>query len=259
MSDGPYSRVYWSVLDDKKFDEIRADMRHFGSWTMMLVVAEMAYPAPAFIPPRVSRASLQALAKAGLITLFPARMYRVTGLKKEREARSARGKAGADARWAGNAAALRPHSVGNANGMLDETRRAETRRAETSAREVGPSDDETTVLTFLAQRGAFIRPESGLGQRLIGLIARRGFTAVIETAERLAEAGPLSDRQWVFGLEERLEEIPRESPADTRAADVAEASEKRSKRIAEQMHQRRVELFKNTGNWDPAWGEVPAA
>lgn len=260
MSEGPYSRVYWSVLDDKKFDEIRADMRHFGSWTMMLVVAEMAYPAPAFIPPTVPRTSLQALAKAGLIDLLPARMYRVKGLKKEREARSARGKVGADARWLGIADAMRPHSDGNATGLLAKQSKAETSKGldenEQRAR-LGPSDDETMVLAFLANHGAFIRPESGFGQRVIGLIARRGLTAVIEEAERMAQAGNLSDRQWVFGLEERLEDIPQAPRVDARTAAVDEAAAKRSNRVFDQMHARRIEWFKNTGEWNPDYGPEP--
>lgn len=128
MSDrAPYSRVYWTVLDDTKFDAIRADMRLFGSWTMMLVVADMAYPAPAFIPPHVSRASSAALVDAGLIELLPARMFRVRGLRAERERRAAAATRGPNR----TPPAPQPGPNGTPDGTLDETR---TRKDETSQR-----------------------------------------------------------------------------------------------------------------------------
>jgi hypothetical protein len=83
----PYSRVYWRVLGDERFDTIRADMRHFGSWTLMLLVADMAYPAPAFVPSTVPKASLAALVEAGLIEPVPGGLYRVHGLAAERSRR----------------------------------------------------------------------------------------------------------------------------------------------------------------------------
>lgn len=87
----PYSRVYWRVLDDKRFNDVRSDMRHFGSWTLMLVVADMAYPAPAFVPSTVPRASLAKLVECGLIDRLPGGLFRVHGMKSERERRSLRG------------------------------------------------------------------------------------------------------------------------------------------------------------------------
>lgn len=85
----PYSRVYWSVLQDEKFDAIRSDMRHLGSWCLMLVIADMAHPAPAFVPPTVSRKSLEALTQAGLVDLLSGFRYRIHGLDAERERRAA--------------------------------------------------------------------------------------------------------------------------------------------------------------------------
>lgn len=113
MSDRPYSRVYWSVMDDAKFDGIRENMRHFGSWTLLLMVADMSHPAPAFVPGGVPNASLNALSECGLIDLLSGGRYRVHGLASEREQRS---------ESARNAAAKRWHSAGNANPLLDEHR-----------------------------------------------------------------------------------------------------------------------------------------
>lgn len=114
----PYSRVYWSVMDDEKFDGVRDDMRLFGAWALLLVVADMAWPAPAFVPPTVPRASVARLVEAGLVVSLDAHRFRVQGLDREREMRSDSAR---------NAAAVRWHRNGNAESMpsRDETRRDE--------------------------------------------------------------------------------------------------------------------------------------
>jgi hypothetical protein len=113
----PYSRVYWSVMDDPKFDGIREDVRVFGAWSLMLVVADMAWPAPAFVPPGITGAVLAKLVACRLIDELPGHRYRVHGLAAEREKRS---------QSARNAAAVRWRSGRNAEPMLDEDE-AETR------------------------------------------------------------------------------------------------------------------------------------
>jgi hypothetical protein len=107
----PYSRVYWCVMDDTKFDGIREDVRLFGTWSLMLVVADMAWPAPAFVPPTVPKWAVVRLAEAGLLDVLGGSRFRVHGLAAEREKRS---------HSARNAAAVRWHSERNAEPMLDE-------------------------------------------------------------------------------------------------------------------------------------------
>lgn len=119
----PYSRVYWSVLDDQKFDTIRGDMRLFGAWSLMLLLADMSYPAPTFIPPTVPRRAVEALVDAGLVSLLPDKMYRIAGLATERERRSRAGGENAAARWTEDGSQQGPN--GGPEGMLDETRRDE--------------------------------------------------------------------------------------------------------------------------------------
>ena len=116
----PYARIYYRVMDDPKFDGIRDDVRLFGSWALMLVVAEMAYPSPAFVPPQVPRSCVAKLSEAGLIDLLPGHRYHVHGLATEREKRAQPGR---------NAAAMRWHSARNAEPMLDENEnKTSTRR-----------------------------------------------------------------------------------------------------------------------------------
>lgn len=94
----PYSRVYWSIMEDAKFDGIREDMRHFGTWSLLLIVADMAWPAPAFVPPGLPRASVRALAECGLVDTLSGGRFRIHGLEAERSRRrdAARGKPSRD-------------------------------------------------------------------------------------------------------------------------------------------------------------------
>lgn len=96
----------------------------------------------------------------------------------------------------------------------------------TRARGNGAADDETAVFAYIAQHGAAIREDSGLGRRLIGLIERRSAPRVLETCWDMAKAGKLSDRQWVLGLENRLEPIAdgKEAAKAERAAEVERQS-----------------------------------
>lgn len=83
----PYSRVYWTVMDDPKFDGIREDIRVFGAWSLLLIVADMAHPAPAYLPRTVPSAVTKRLSDAGLIDVLPGHRYRVHGLNAERQRR----------------------------------------------------------------------------------------------------------------------------------------------------------------------------
>lgn len=125
---GPYCRLYWSVMDDAKFDGIREDPRLFGSWALLLVVADMAWPVPAYVPPTIRRGDLAKLVDCGLIDRIDAHRFRVHGLDRERGERR---------QSARNAAALRWHSTGNAETMPS---RAEHSRAEPSRTREGLPD-----------------------------------------------------------------------------------------------------------------------
>lgn len=88
MSDrAPYSRVYWSVIDDPKFVEIYDDDRRLATWLRLLLIADQAHPASPHVPLGVHRPSLKALVSCGLIDLGAGNRYRVHGLDKERARR----------------------------------------------------------------------------------------------------------------------------------------------------------------------------
>lgn len=114
------------------------------------------------------------------------------------------------------------------------------------------TDEETDVFAYLAKQGAFIRPESGFGVRLQGLIERRGVETVMEMARSMTTETRYSDREWVFGLEKALEAIP-SPPMD----ELPTGPDPKSKAIYDRMAARRLEYFRNTGLWPEEWGPKP--
>jgi hypothetical protein len=101
---GGYARVYYSILDDPKFESIYEDDHHFALWIRLLLAHEMAWPSSVPIPADARPSSVRALVAVALISLRPHRHYVITGMQAERERRSAAGRIGAAVRW---------HSDGN--------------------------------------------------------------------------------------------------------------------------------------------------
>lgn len=99
MSDDRYARVRFSIMDDPKFDGIRETPALLGSWVLCLVVAEMAWPSPAFPPPWVTRSAFAHLVDAGLVDPMPNGCYRIHGLDAERSRRKDQAVHASNARW----------------------------------------------------------------------------------------------------------------------------------------------------------------
>lgn len=130
MSDrAPYSRIYHSIVDDPKFAAVYDDDRRLATWLRLLIVAEQAHPASAYIPEGTNRGALTALVDCGLVDIGTGRRFRIHGLDAERTRRG-------DAARVGGLASGRSRSVErplNERGTkheLAETRRDEHRRDE---------------------------------------------------------------------------------------------------------------------------------
>lgn len=223
MADRPYSRVYWELLDDPKFETIRADVRHLGTWTLMLLVADMAFPAPAFLPP-APKASVQALADAGLVELLSGGRFRLHGLQAERSRRSAIASLGAAARWSDRTPnAMQTHSERNANGMpsRDETRRDEDkpRQDETS---IAPADDPVDALYVRTGR----YPAGKVKEWAVDLGQRHGDAKVAALIRATPMNGP-DVRQYLTAITDTLRA---EEHAAERAELVAEKQRNEAKR-----------------------------
>jgi hypothetical protein len=273
MTERAYCRVYYSIQDDPKFEGIREDDHHLATWLRLLMVADAIWPASANLPAAARRASLKALVAAELVDLLPGGRYRIHGLDAERGAR----------REAAQTSRAQRTSYGRSTNVERGAQRSyyshsepsqaetETKPSQPPARRngmepigdilpdltltgppedaYGVSEDEVRVFAFLAKVGAAIRPDSGFGRRILGLIERRGVEDVLRQAGLMSRGERLSDRQWVFGLEEALEAVPngRDAQKAERAEDERRLREKRLAATAEQTADLRAMLAAKEG------------
>lgn len=129
----PYSRVYWSINGDPRFDGVYGDDAALALWLRLLMTADALWPAPAPLPRSARPKPLGKLIEAGIVELSGMDHYRIHGLDSERERRkqlaTTRGPSGD-----------RPVTRREPDGNLAEPSRAEPRQAEPSARADDPAD-----------------------------------------------------------------------------------------------------------------------
>lgn len=131
--DDPYSRLYWRVKADERFEHVYSCDVCWAAYTRLLMDAEASYPSPASIPRHLKAHARTQLLDAGIIELRPHECFVVHGLQKERERRGEQARAAASARWSGRSAdALPTHSDRNADPMLTEPSLTETKQDEPS-------------------------------------------------------------------------------------------------------------------------------
>lgn len=156
-SAGDYSRIYHSIIDDPRFVTVMGDDAAGWTWVKLLIGAEQAWPASAFLPRWVKRRPLAVLVDAGIVELDVDK-YRIHGLDPERQRRHDHAKDAAGKRW-GRLSTPPGTAPGNAPGtaqpMLDETSRDEQRRDEQS-RTPGhdPIDAYFVRTTHVPRKGA---------------------------------------------------------------------------------------------------------
>lgn len=142
---GPYSRHYWSLVDDEKFADVYDNDHHYATWSRLLMIADQAWPASAHLPVTARKASIAKLAEVQLIDLLPGGRFRIHGLDDEREKRSIHGKNAAASRW-GNLSNASGNARSNArsNAVASEPRmpsKAEQSKEEQSTpRATDPAD-----------------------------------------------------------------------------------------------------------------------
>lgn len=83
----PYSRVYWSIVDDAKFSDVYDDDRKLATWLRLLILHDQSYPASAPIPRGTNGKALQSLVEVGLVDLMIGDRFRIHGLDRERARR----------------------------------------------------------------------------------------------------------------------------------------------------------------------------
>jgi hypothetical protein len=238
-----YSRVYWSIVDDPKFETIYDNDAHLAAWLRLLLIADQAHPASAHLPASVRRSSVAALAAAGLIDVSGSR-YRVHGLDAERAKRAS---------FASHSGPRRDPDGTQTGPERDRTgiqtqglRRDETRRDKTreSARENDPyADPEMEAVQWLAKHGCDIRPGNGYHRQLVTAVERHGATAVVGMLDRLSAAGVRNGdtKGFLFGAIDALDGQSRPDlrviEKEERVAEQEAAFNNRVTRTKRRMHE----------------------
>ena len=120
--EGPYSRVYHTVINDVRFADVIGDDAAMGTWIKLLVAADAAWPASAFLPRWVRPKPLSVLTRAGIVEVS-GDLYRIHGLDPERETRAVRASHAAAVRWGS-----RGHRPEDADGNAGSSARRNPRR-----------------------------------------------------------------------------------------------------------------------------------
>jgi len=242
VTERAYCRVYYSIKDDPKFESIFDDDRHLATWLRLLIAADAIWPASPDLPASARKQSVAALVAAKLVDLKSGGRYRIHGLDAERGARSQNARA---------SAAHRTHSERSAN--ADRTLTSRARRAEPSQDEPSPANASASdpVVIYANLTGRW--PAPGAVNWIDRLSERFGD---IEVVKAVGEASKTAGRGEIIGAAEAL--LEQQGRELQKAEKKAEAEKVQARRL-DGMHARRVEWYRNTGKWDPAWGEAPAA
>ena len=258
-----YSRVYWSIVDDPKFVTVYDNDSHLAAWLRLLLIADQAHPASAHLPSNVRKGSVTALSDAELIDMLPGSRYRIRGLDAERERR--RSAATSRPPTGPRPSGPRPVPERSPDGIQTPGLRRdedETSQDEPTARGSNdPWDDpEHEATVWLSRHGCDLRAGNGFLNHLITLVQEFGVNAVVGMFDRLARDGVRNGdtKGFVFGAKDALYAQHRPNVTAIAKEEAAEErSESRSRLIQVRMWERRHELYRNTGQWDEAWGDPP--
>jgi hypothetical protein len=244
MAEGPYSRVYWSVIDDHP--EVYDDDAAFAAWVRLLLAADAAWPASPHLPVGVRPRAMQQLVESGLVIRGQGARYKIKGLDEERKRRQEQAKLASNARWnaPSNAASI---PASNASAMPS---REEKRLAKPSQAERARDGDFDRAMSWLSERRFGIDPASRGATELARLVDQHGVTKVTEAMQDVLTAnGPLvkEGRQLVFGAMKLLNPIPNVGPlAKQRDADEREAERDKARQNRIEATRRYAEELTST-------------
>jgi hypothetical protein len=241
----PYSRVYWEIVDDPKFETVYDNDHALALWLRLLLAADQAHPASGTLPAGSRKSAVVVLVEARLITVTGSR-FRIVGLDAERGKRT---------ETARNASASRWHTDRikdpNASGMprQDETRRGldETSQDEQTARATRDdlwSDPEGDALVWLARHGCDVRPGNGYHRKLVTATEQYGVNAIVGMFDRLVEAGTHNGdtKGFLFGAIDALDSRHRPKVSELEAEDRAGERKAAHRRRLEQTRRETADL-----------------
>lgn len=240
MSERPsdkYSRVYWTIVDDPKFEHVYDDDAALAAWLRLLLIADQAWPASAHLPASCRPKSVKVLVGAGLVVPLPGGRYRVAGLDAERERRAGEqtnggvvrartGQRGPDGRYLTPTGGSSGGATGGSSDGLpavdrpatssDKTRQDETRRDEGDAPaglDTAEGEDLpplTQVIDYLegrTRRTWHFRPGQSTWDTLNADVRDFGAEAVIRAMEAVRIDHP-DNGQLIFAASRALHAIP---------------------------------------------------
>lgn len=218
----PYSRVYWSIVDDPKFAAVYDDDRHLSSWLRLLIAADAIWPASPTLPVTARKSSVAVLVDAGLIDLLPGHRYRIHGLDAERNKR----KESATSRPP-NGSQTEPEKAPNGPSRTGDAMLGSSRLSSASGEKGSGEEGADALDAYYRLTGSWPTPK--VRPWLTKLADAHGEAAVSEAlgAEWLAD----SDRMTFLGrVETRLEREAHESEK-RRAAAQKKADDDERRRI----------------------------
>lgn len=121
----PYSRIYWSVMDDPKFEHVYGDDAAFALWMRLLMNADALWPAPAALHRTVKDRPLAKLVDTGIVDLLPGDRYRIHGLDAERGRRRDAARTGSERDPNGTRTGTKREANGSPARAFTETNRDE--------------------------------------------------------------------------------------------------------------------------------------
>jgi hypothetical protein len=147
----PYSRVYWSIVDDPKFAGVYDNDRLLATWLRLLILADQSYPASPAIPLGTNVKSLDKLVEVGLVDRGTGFRFRVHGLDKERARRRPVG-AGPPPIPDLNPPGPGPEPEGNRNGTRGLSQAKPSRDKDETSRDTARAPDPADVYWTLTGR-----------------------------------------------------------------------------------------------------------
>lgn len=242
----PYSRVYWEVLDDPKFEHVWPDDRALATWVRLLIAADMAWPASAALYHGVHRPSLDLLVGVHLVDMQAAGRYRIHGLDKERELRSDVAREAVSSRYARSTPVVRAYTdddgMPSTEGLPSQDRAKQSRAKQSRAEDPPtplPSDDDDHLDAWYRLTASW--PSAKVLPWLNELAANHG---PVRLSAALAEEIAIDDdrRSLLSRTQTRLEASAHAAEKTRRKAEADQAAAERARIDAMPPEQRAANM-----------------
>lgn len=217
--DRKYVRLYYSVIDDPKFEAIYGDDAAWAAYTRLLMLADSMWPASPPIPKSCRQGAFRKLVNERIVDVLPGDKFRIHGLDAERALRKESA--------VRSASAKRSLTERSPNGFRVHELAEPSQAKQSKAEQTRDPVETYYLLTTRAPRGRALDWCKRLGDQY-GYDATSA--AMGEAWNEADEVGTLLSR-----TEDRLVLSARNSERQERAAELAAVREKRERRAVEAL------------------------